>query len=136
MVCQPSGRVCQRTWRARRPGARPAFYDLSPTRAGQVLGGRLVGDLDVVAPLDQGHVGDLVDLLGVGDPEVLAQVLLGELVVTLDPLLQGLADFAVVQSYLSTAAHWGITRFQALHRLYNGDGPWIPTTLTPPAVAA
>lgn len=50
--------------------------------------------------------------------------------------LNGLADFAVVQSYLSTAAHWGITRFQALHRLYNGDGPWIPTTLTPPAAAA
>jgi transposase len=50
--------------------------------------------------------------------------------------LQGLADFAVVQSYLSTAAHWGITRFQALHRLYNGDGPWIPTALTPHAAAA
>lgn len=50
--------------------------------------------------------------------------------------LQGLADFAVVQSYLATAAHWGITRFQALHRLFNGDGPWIPTTLTPPAAAA
>ena len=50
--------------------------------------------------------------------------------------LQGLADFAVVQSYLSTAANWGITRFQALHRLFNGDGPWIPTTLTPPAAAA
>jgi transposase len=47
--------------------------------------------------------------------------------------LQGLADFAVVQSYLSTATHWGLTRFQALHRLYNGDGPWIPTTLAPPA---
>jgi transposase len=45
--------------------------------------------------------------------------------------LQGLADFAVVQSYLSTAAHWGITRFHALHRLYNGDGPWIPDALTP-----
>jgi transposase len=50
--------------------------------------------------------------------------------------LRGLADFAVVQSYLSTAAHWGITRFQALHRLFNGDGPWIPTALTPSAVAA
>jgi transposase len=50
--------------------------------------------------------------------------------------LRGLADFAVVQSYLSTAAHWGITRFQALHRLFNGDGPWIPTTLTPTATAA
>jgi transposase len=50
--------------------------------------------------------------------------------------LQGLAEFAVVQSYLSTAAHWGITRFQALHRLFNGDGPWIPTTLTPYPAAA
>ena len=50
--------------------------------------------------------------------------------------LQGLADFAVVQSYLTTAAHWGITRLQALHRLFNGDGPWIPTTLTPPIAAA
>ena len=50
--------------------------------------------------------------------------------------LQGLADFAVVQSYLATAAHWGITRLQALHRLFNGDGPWIPTALTPPAPAA
>lgn len=50
--------------------------------------------------------------------------------------LQGLADFAVVQSYLSTAAHWGITRFQALHRLFNGDGPWIPTTPTPATAPA
>jgi transposase len=50
--------------------------------------------------------------------------------------LQGLADFAVVHSYLATAAHWGITRFQALHRLFNGDGPWIPTTLTPHTAAA
>lgn len=50
--------------------------------------------------------------------------------------LKGLADFAVVQSYLATAAHWGITRFQALHRLFNGDGPWIPTTLTPPVATA
>jgi len=50
--------------------------------------------------------------------------------------LQGLADFAVTQSYLATAAHWGITRFQALHRLFNGDGPWIPTTLTPPGATA
>jgi len=40
--------------------------------------------------------------------------------------LQGLADFAVVHSYPSTAADWGITRIQALHRLLNGDGPWIP----------
>jgi transposase len=46
--------------------------------------------------------------------------------------LKGLADFAVVQSYLSTATRWGITRLQALHRLFNRDGPWIPTALTPP----
>jgi transposase len=50
--------------------------------------------------------------------------------------LQGLANFAVVQSYLATAAHWGISRFQALHRLFNGEGPWIPNALTPPATAA
>jgi len=50
--------------------------------------------------------------------------------------LQGLADFAVVQSYLSTAARWGITRLDALHRLFNGDGPWIPTALTPPPATA
>jgi transposase len=45
--------------------------------------------------------------------------------------LQGLADFAVVQSYLSTANRWGISRIDALRRLFNGDGPWIPTTLAP-----
>ena len=50
--------------------------------------------------------------------------------------LQGLADFAIVQSYLATAARWDITRFQALNRLLNGDGPWIPATLTPPTAAA
>ena len=50
--------------------------------------------------------------------------------------LQGLADFAVVQSYLSTATRWGITRLDALHRLFNGDGPWIPTALTPPPAIA
>lgn len=48
--------------------------------------------------------------------------------------LQGLADFAVVQSYLSTAARWGITRFEALHRLFT-TGPWIPDALTPAAAA-
>lgn len=46
--------------------------------------------------------------------------------------LQGLADFAVVHSYLSTAAQWGITRFDALHRLFT-TGPWIPPALTPAA---
>jgi len=48
--------------------------------------------------------------------------------------LQGLADFAVVQSYLSTATRWGITRFNALHQLFT-TGPWIPPGLTPPAAA-
>jgi transposase len=46
--------------------------------------------------------------------------------------LQGLADFAVVQSYLSTASRWGISRFQALHQLFT-TGPWIPNALTPHA---
>jgi transposase len=49
--------------------------------------------------------------------------------------LQGLADFAVVQSYLSTATRWGITRFDALHQLFT-TGPWIPTGLTPPPAVA
>ena len=68
--------------------------------------------------------------------ELLDPMDLNGVAVTFDVALQGLADFAVVQSYLATAAHWGITRFQALHRLFNGDGPWIPTTLAPPAAAA
>ena len=49
--------------------------------------------------------------------------------------LEGLAQFAVVQSYLSTANHWGITRFDALHRLFT-TGPWIPPGLSPAAAAA
>jgi transposase len=44
--------------------------------------------------------------------------------------LQGLADFAVVQSYLSTAANWGLNRYDALHQLFT-TGPWIPPALTP-----
>jgi transposase len=44
--------------------------------------------------------------------------------------LQGLADYAVVQSYLTTAAAWGISRLQALRQLFT-TGPWIPTALTP-----
>jgi len=47
--------------------------------------------------------------------------------------LQGLTDFAIVQSYLSTAIRWGISRYDALHRLFTGNGPWIPTALTPHA---
>jgi transposase len=44
--------------------------------------------------------------------------------------LDGLADFAVVQSYLSTATKWGITRIDALRGLFNGH-PWMPTGLEP-----
>ena len=34
--------------------------------------------------------------------------------------LQGLADFAIVQSYLSTAGKWGIDALDALTRLFTG----------------
>jgi len=45
--------------------------------------------------------------------------------------LQGLADFAVVQSYLSTAGKWGIDALDALIRLFE-DQPWLPTATAPP----
>jgi hypothetical protein len=41
--------------------------------------------------------------------------------------LDGLADFAIVQSYSSTAAKWGI---DALTPLFT-DGPWLPTAIRP-----
>jgi transposase len=44
--------------------------------------------------------------------------------------LQGLADFAIVESYLSTASKWGITKTDALRSLFNGN-PWIPPALQP-----
>jgi transposase len=44
--------------------------------------------------------------------------------------LTGLADFALVQSYLSTAAKWGISKLDALRGLFNGQ-PWLPTGLEP-----
>lgn len=44
--------------------------------------------------------------------------------------LQGLIDFAVVQSYLSTATKWGLNTLDVLERLFT-TGPWIPDTLTP-----
>ena len=44
--------------------------------------------------------------------------------------LQGLADFAIVQSYLSTAAKWGISTLDALRDLFNGRA-WIPPGLEP-----
>ena len=44
--------------------------------------------------------------------------------------LLGLADFAVVWSYLSTAAKWGITPLDALTRLFT-TGPWLPPAPAP-----
>ena len=46
--------------------------------------------------------------------------------------IDGLADFAVVQSYLSTAAKWGISKLDALRDLFNGHA-WIPPALEPAA---
>jgi transposase len=46
--------------------------------------------------------------------------------------LQGPADFAVVQSYLSTAAKWNISAIDALRALFNGH-PWMPPALEPSA---
>jgi transposase len=45
--------------------------------------------------------------------------------------LDGLADFAIVQSYLSTAAKWGITKLDALTQLFT-TGPWLPPATAPP----
>ena len=44
--------------------------------------------------------------------------------------LDGLADFALVQSYLSTAAKWGISKLDALRDLFNGRA-WLPPGLQP-----
>lgn len=49
--------------------------------------------------------------------------------------LQGLADFAIVQSYLSTATKWGISRYDALKSLFT-TGAWIPHAFTPDSAAA
>ena len=46
--------------------------------------------------------------------------------------LEGLAEFAIVQSYLSTAAKWGIDALDALRQLFSA-GPWLPPALTPDA---
>ena len=45
--------------------------------------------------------------------------------------LDGLADFAVVQSYLSSAAKWGISKLDALRQLFT-TGPWLPPAVAPP----
>ena len=44
--------------------------------------------------------------------------------------LTGLAEFAVVQSYLSTAAKWGIDKLDALHQLFTSS-PWLPPAAAP-----
>ena len=44
--------------------------------------------------------------------------------------LQGLADFAVVQSCLSTAAKWDIDALDALTQLFT-TGPWLPAAIRP-----
>jgi len=44
--------------------------------------------------------------------------------------LQGLIDFAIVQSYLDTATKWGLDKLDALHQLFT-TGAWLPPALTP-----
>lgn len=44
--------------------------------------------------------------------------------------LQGLIDFAVVQSYLDTATKWGLDKLDALRQLFT-TGAWLPPALTP-----
>ena len=44
--------------------------------------------------------------------------------------LEGLAKFALVQSYLSTAAKWGISKLDALRDLFGGHA-WLPPSLEP-----
>jgi transposase len=44
--------------------------------------------------------------------------------------LQGLIDFAIVQSYLDTATKWGIDKIHALQQLFT-TGPWLPPALHP-----
>ena len=44
--------------------------------------------------------------------------------------IEGLADFAIVQSYLSTAIKWDISKLDALRALFHGH-PWIPPGLEP-----
>ena len=45
--------------------------------------------------------------------------------------LTGLAGFAIVQSYLSTAAKWDISKLDALRDLFHGHA-WLPPGLEPP----
>lgn len=49
--------------------------------------------------------------------------------------LQGLIDFAVVQSYLSTVGKWGKDKLDALEELFT-TGAWLPPALTPSHLTA
>jgi len=44
--------------------------------------------------------------------------------------IEGLADFAIVHSYLSTALKWGLSKLDALRSLFNGHA-WLPPGLEP-----
>jgi transposase len=44
--------------------------------------------------------------------------------------LQGLIDFAIVQSYLDTATKWGRDKLEVLRELFT-IGAWLPPALTP-----
>ena len=44
--------------------------------------------------------------------------------------LEGLTEFALVHSYLSTATKWGKDKYQALLELFT-TGPWLPPALAP-----
>ena len=44
--------------------------------------------------------------------------------------LTGVADFAVVQSYLSTASKWGLDSLDVLTQLFT-TGAWLPPTAAP-----
>jgi transposase len=44
--------------------------------------------------------------------------------------LQGLTDFAIVQSYLDTATKWGRDKLDVLRELFT-TGPWLPPALQP-----
>jgi transposase len=44
--------------------------------------------------------------------------------------LQGLTDFAIVQSYLDTATKWGHDKLDALRQLFT-TGEWLPQALKP-----
>jgi hypothetical protein len=44
--------------------------------------------------------------------------------------LEGLAEFALVQSYLSTAAKWSVSKLDALRGLFDGHA-WLPSGLEP-----